>query len=211
MQSVPLKTALQWAYQTKDYQLAGPSWLDEPHYDIQAKSTGQLTEAELRLMFRHALIERFMFSVRRERRIVEVYALVIDKNESKLTMGNAKGKSLILPQGLPFRLNVRDTSMAEVAELLSRVATQTFKLPPVVDMTGLPGRYNFTIEGSGFLRYLVQSLNGRRAPALDSPRTVAFVQQILQEQLGLRAELRMIPMEMFVVERTPLKSTLKPH
>ena len=98
------------------------------------------------------------------------------------------------PNGLS--LTAKDTSMGEVADLLTQMAIR-INLPPVVDMTGLSGRYNFIIDPSG----LLQSLGGGGKSAPDPLALVNGVQEILQEQLGLKAELRKAPTDVLIVDR----------
>src|SRR3979411_1219279 len=44
MRNVPLRYALEWAYNLQDYQIAGPDWIvSEERYDILAKAPGPAT------------------------------------------------------------------------------------------------------------------------------------------------------------------------
>lgn len=38
MHNISLRSALQWAYRMKEYQLSGPSWIGDERYDIAAKA-----------------------------------------------------------------------------------------------------------------------------------------------------------------------------
>jgi uncharacterized protein (TIGR03435 family) len=92
-------------------------------------------------------------------------------------------------------LAAQDTSLPEVADLLTQMAIR-MNLPPVVDMTGLKGRYNFTVDGSEFL----QSVGaGNTAP--DPSAILSGVLEILREQLGLKGELRKAPTDVLIVDR----------
>jgi uncharacterized protein (TIGR03435 family) len=67
---------------------------------------------------------------------------------------------------------------------------------PVVDMTGLKDRYNFTLDIS---RYLTGG-------SLKPEDMAAILSQAIQEQLGLRLALKKLPVEILVIdyiERVP--------
>ncbi len=100
-------------------------------------------------MLQNLLADRFKITLHREKKELPVYGLLVAKNGPKLTPGNLEGKSVMQPNGLS--LTAKDTSMGEVADLLTQMAIR-MNLPPVVDMTGLPGRYNFTIDGTDLLQ-----------------------------------------------------------
>jgi uncharacterized protein (TIGR03435 family) len=194
MHNVTLRSALQWAYRMKEYQVSGPAWIGDERYDIAAKAGDTAGEDQLRAMLQNLLMDRFKLTLHRERKELPIYGLLVAKNGPKLTLGNAESKSVMQPNGLS--LVAKDTSMGEVADFLTQMAIRT-NLPPVVDLTGLPGRYNFTIDPSGFL----QSLAGGGKGAPDPLALVNGVQEILQEQLGLKADLRKAPTDILIVDR----------
>jgi uncharacterized protein (TIGR03435 family) len=193
MHNVSLKSALQWAYRMKEYQVSGPQWMGEERYDISAKASDAAGEAQLRGMLQNLLGDRFKIVLHRERKILPFYALLVAKNGPKLSPGKADGKSVLEPKGTA--LAAHDTSLGEVADLLTMVATR-MNLPYVVDMTGLKGRYNFTVDGSEVLRSIT---DGKIAP--DAAAIMVAVSEILQEQLGLKADLRKAPGDVLIIDR----------
>lgn len=98
-------------------------------------------------------------------------------------------------------LAAQDTSLSEIADLLTQVATR-LNLPYVVDMTGLKGRFDFTVDATDLLRSIT---DGKIAP--DPSTIMVGVSEILQEQLGLRAELRKAPTDVLIVERAEKRPT----
>src|SRR5712691_8573359 len=51
MRNVPLRYALEWAYDLKDYEISGPDWINgEERYDIIAKATGPATNDQMKPM-----------------------------------------------------------------------------------------------------------------------------------------------------------------
>src|SRR5689334_20392897 len=67
MRNVPLRMALEWAYDLKDYEIAGPDWIKvDERYDIVAKAAGPATDSQMRQMLQALLLERFQMKVHRE-------------------------------------------------------------------------------------------------------------------------------------------------
>src|SRR6266496_502717 len=50
MHNVSLRSALQWAYRMKEYQVSGPAWIGDERFDISAKSADGAGEQQLRGM-----------------------------------------------------------------------------------------------------------------------------------------------------------------
>ena len=193
MHNVSLKSALQWAYRMKEYQVSGPTWIGDERFDISAKAADAAGEDQLRAMLQNLLTERFKIVLHHEKKDLLFYALLVAKNGPKLAAGKTDGKSAIEPKGMG--LAAQDTSLSEVADILTMIATR-LNLPPVIDMTGLKGRFDFTVDATD----LLQSLGaGNVAP--DPSAIMVGVSEILQEQLGLRAELRKALTDVLIVDR----------
>src|SRR3954453_9978994 len=65
MRNVPLRHALIWAYDLKDYQVFGPDWIKgDERYDIVAKAAKPVPESQVRLMLQRLLTERFQLKIR---------------------------------------------------------------------------------------------------------------------------------------------------
>jgi uncharacterized protein (TIGR03435 family) len=196
MNNVTLSAALQWAYRMKGYQVSGPVWLTDDRFDISAKAAGPADDDQLHLMLQNLLTERFKITAHRGQKDLPVYALIVSKKGAKLAKGNPEGISSL--QGKGFSLTAQDTSMSELAELMTQVSTsrKALNLPPVIDKTGLAGRYTFTVDASGFL----QSLGATNGP-LDPNAIITGVQEILIEQLGLTVEMRKTLTDFLVIDR----------
>jgi len=91
MMNMSLKELVAFAFDLKDYQLAGLAWIDSERFDIFAKTPSEvadLQEAERwrqkLAMIRSLLADRFKLAVHRESKDLPVYALVIAKNGAKI-------------------------------------------------------------------------------------------------------------------------------
>jgi len=193
MHNVSLRSALQWAYRMKEYQVSGPAWIGDERYDISAKAGDAGGDDQLRAMLQNLLADRFKIALHHEKKDLPFYALLVAKNGPKLTAGKADGKSILQPKGMG--LTAQDTSMGEVADLLTQIASR-MNLPPVIDMTGIKSRFDFAVDATDFL----QSIGAGNA-ALDPSAIMVGVIEILQEQLGLRAELRKTLTDVLIVDR----------
>ena len=65
---------------------------------------------------------------------------------------------------------------------------------PVINMTGLKGRFDFTMDISP---YITEELTKQNSP----PDIIAIAMVAIQEQLGLKLESRKVPVEILVIDR----------
>jgi uncharacterized protein (TIGR03435 family) len=219
---------LNMAYDVKDFQIIGPDWLASEHFDITAKRPeGVSGEKALRGMMASLLEDRFKMTVHRETRELPAYALVVGKGGLKIkeippdaddvdrskvdvnvTSGN-RGATVDLGGGssLSYGLNTleaRKVNFPSIVDSLSK-----FLDHPVVDETGLTGRYNFTLEYSvAELRNLVRA-NGSDAsmiPDFGGDQVSIFTSV---ESLGLKFEQRKAPVPVIVIDsiqKTPTEN-----
>ena len=108
-------------------------------------------------------------------------------------------------QGNGLTLVAKDTSIGEIVENLSRAGKgfPGMDIPPVVDMTGLTGRYNFTLDASAVMQ--VFSAEAQKTTP-DPSVLIRGVQDVLEHQLGLHADLRKAKADLLVIdhaEQTP--------
>jgi uncharacterized protein (TIGR03435 family) len=105
-----------------------------------------VAEDRLRLMLRILLADRFRLSLHRERRTLPGYALAVARNGAKLI----PSRELVEDgQIKPVRLNVFDfqgISMVRLAEFLASIMFPPTEARPVLDETGLPGKFDFTLD-----------------------------------------------------------------
>ncbi|MDR3699235.1 MAG: TIGR03435 family protein [Candidatus Sulfopaludibacter sp.] len=185
MRHVTLKACIQWAYHVFEYQVSGPNWIDSDHYDIAAKAAGPATEPELRLMLQTLLADRFQLAFHRQTTEKQAYVLSVGKNGPKFHESAEDGESDIQPDQKTMSVSVRRVSISQLIDPLSHM----FQMP-VVDMTGLNGRYDVAIS---MAKYIPQS--GDRADP------ISIIQTALEEDLGLKLEARKMPLDYLIVDR----------
>jgi uncharacterized protein (TIGR03435 family) len=167
----------------------GPAWAVSDHYDILAGTPGEVQPNldEQMSMLRKLLADRFKLTFHREQKEFSIYALTVAKNGSRLKESTAPPDKLpeLVSVVFPDRvlLPARNATMAEFAShLMNRGVLDR----PVVDQTGLLGKYDFDLEWADDETQFGGKLRKRASPddGSDKPDFFAAVPQ----QLGLRLD-----------------------
>jgi uncharacterized protein (TIGR03435 family) len=179
----------------------GPAWVDSDRYDILAGTPGEVqpNPDEQMSMLRKLLADRFKLTFHREEKEFSIYALTVAKNGPKLKESTAPPDKLadLISVVFPDRvlLPARNTTTAQFA---SQFTNRGVLDRPVVDRTGLSGKYDFDLEWAddetqfgGQLRKRASTDDGP-----DKPDLFAAVQQ----QLGLRLDATKGPIEVLVID-----------
>lgn len=222
-----LSDLVRLAYQIKDYQYAGPSWMNDQRYDIQAALPEGGKRGQVPAMLQTLLAERFKLVIHRESQEIAVFALVTAKDGHHLkpaappdpaapspqirggatVVGNAAvrsgpdGSSRMTPlPGGNVRVESARMTLTAFADVLHGYTER-----PVLNMTGIEGAYDMEFEvGAEEFR------NARRAhgapvpptPAGDTPADPAGVSLASSlQKLGLKLESRKAPVEVIVVDK----------
>jgi len=178
--------------------IGGPSWLESDKYDITGQPVGQglPSLAQMRAMIRQLMTDRFKLTFHREKRELPAYAMTVVPGGPKMTKNDAN------PNGLPnllFRgLGNLPASNATMADLASVLQTAVLDRP-VVDRTGLPGRYDFTLLWTPDETQFNQM--GVRVPPPSPDATAPVLFTAFQEQLGLKLESTKAPVDVIVIDR----------
>jgi uncharacterized protein (TIGR03435 family) len=185
MRNVPLRYCLEWAYDLKDYQVSGPDWIrNDNHYDIEATAPGA-SENDMRLMLQALLLDRFQMKAHRETKNLDVYALLPGKGSSKLAPAK-DDEQTSLGAGENGTVKFTKQPVSRFTFMLTRRMDR-----PAIDMTGLKGSYDFSIDLSGL------GFNGNPPSDTSAPSVFTTV----QENLGLRLEAQKAPIDVLVVDR----------
>jgi len=179
--------------------VGGPPWMESEKYDVTGQPEGQgvPSRAQLSAMVRKLLEDRFKFTFHREKRELGVYAITVVPGGPKLTKNDTN------PNGLPglfFKglgtLPAVNATMSDLA-----MAMQTAVLDrPVVDKSGLQGRWDFTLRWTPDESQF-QGMGVRVPPPSNDPDAPPGLFTAFQEQLGLKLESTRAPVEVLVVDR----------
>jgi uncharacterized protein (TIGR03435 family) len=181
----------------------GPAWIQSDHYDILAGTPGEVrpTLDEQMSMLRSLLADRFMLTFHREQKELAIYSLTVARNGSKLKESTMppdalpETVSVVYPEeggGVRIVMPARNATMAQFASIMNRAILDR----PVVDNTGLSGKYDFDLEWTPD-----ETQFGGQLPqgTPEHPKPDLFA--ALQQQLGLRLEATKGPIEALVIDR----------
>lgn len=173
-----VESMLRRAYGLQRSQFIGlPDWVRTEHFDVDGvpDTIGEPNASQVQKLMKQLLAERFGLKVRHEQREMAVYALTVAKGGPRMEPSKAD------PNGMPAndggndngRQNRKFTnvSMADLATMLQFNVDR-----PVVDKTGVTGRYDFKLKWT---------VDQRDAEEPDAPPGLFTA---IQEQIGLKLE-----------------------
>jgi uncharacterized protein (TIGR03435 family) len=214
------------AYDVKEYQISGgPSWLDSERYDVAAKVPQGATKEQVGAMWQNLLAERFGLKLHHESKEFQVDELVVGKNGSKLKETSEDPASLIDPGPPKFKdgqlagpgyvttifVNGDAHTVAKaqpLTKLTTMLGNQLHR--PVIDRTGLTGKYDFGLEFRMDLRGFGPALGGPAATgANDAADPGPDLATAVEQQLGLRLVAGKTKLDVLVideVEKTPTEN-----
>jgi uncharacterized protein (TIGR03435 family) len=177
------------AWKIEDRQIAeAPSWLRTDRYDVAAKAVPGTPPDTRRLMLRALLIERFGLKAHIEDRLGPSYSLVLGRGKLALRESDGMSSSHGCTPGSPGSRGGRTcigVTMPELADLLSVFAP--LYIDPVVDMTGLKGKYDFVLVWT-------RLTPGKGLPSVESDPNQRTLEDVVRDLgLLLRPERRLLP------------------
>jgi uncharacterized protein (TIGR03435 family) len=168
-----------------------PDWIATERWDIKGvpDTPGQPSLKQMQSLVRKILTERFGLVTHTGTRELAVYALTVAKGGEKMTQSAGD------PNGLPDEndrenggertMRVANSSMGDFSLVM-----KFFMDRPVVDQTGLTGRYDFQLKWT---------FDESKAPADGSAPPGLFT--AIQEQLGLKLEPVKAQADVLVVDK----------
>jgi uncharacterized protein (TIGR03435 family) len=131
-------------------EIGGPVWLEFNRYDIDAKFPATTSDADLKLMMKALLVERFHIAVQNATMPLPSRVLYLEKGASKLKASDGKEdpgcKPFRTPGGPPMiTLDCHNESIESLAQMLHNSAN-FFDKRPVIDKTGLKGGFDFKVS-----------------------------------------------------------------
>jgi uncharacterized protein (TIGR03435 family) len=182
-----------------DQIIGGPDWMRSDRFDISAEpeGTGMPNDRQWKSMLAKLLGDRYKLTFHKDKKELSVYALTMLKTGHKLTKNNtdANGLPALFFRGLGI-FPVRNATMQEFAGTMQAVVLDR----PVVDQTGIDGRYDFTLQWTPDETQF--GGRGGQAPPPADPSTVPpGLFTAIQEQLGLKLDATKMSADVFVIER----------
>jgi uncharacterized protein (TIGR03435 family) len=193
---LPLKSLVMWAYDfplDRDDRVAGgPDWVETVYYDVDARCDSPVSHTEIMLMLRSLLADRFQLKLHRETRPILSNVVTVAKGGPKfgpdfheLKEGDpppdnsvkSSPTHMVYP-GIPLATFLSRLRLMMVRDPEARTFVKVQDVPPLLDETGLAGRYYIVFNGYS-----------------DEPWSFT-----LQRQLGLKLEERKVPTEVIVID-----------
>ncbi len=199
--------------------LGGPAWLDKDRYDITAV-TAENTSAEQMMgpMMRQLLEERFQLQAHKDQKVTPVFRMTVAASGLKIKASKTECVSLKLGElptlsdgekycgygasNIQGSLMIQDRHGLTIPEFISTINFYAGR--PIVDGTGLTGRFDFHME-------FVRERNGGGPVLLNGEATLMpndaadptgpSIFTALRDQAGLVLTPDKIPLEVIVVDR----------
>jgi len=218
-----IKNLLMTAYDVKAFQVSGPAWMGTERYDIVAKVPAGTTKEQVGVMWQKLLAERFGVMLHHESREFQVEELVAARGGPKLKE-TADDLAAALPPGPPSldkNGDLRSAGMVSmlysgpspkahtvaraqpIAQLTAMLSNQLNR--PVLDRTGLTGRYDFALDYSLRASPPPPGQPGpdpaAAVPADSASDAGPDITAALQQQLGLRLVAGKAKLDVVVIEK----------
>jgi bla regulator protein blaR1 len=195
-----LKMLIHEAYGVNDNQISGgANWTSEELYDVEAIPLASSESskfspatpktpptAEMLMMLRNLLADRFQLKLHSESKLGSGFALVVGAHGAKLNETKNPDAFKVVSSGhtgkaeLPDFIHAENASMSMFAAWLARAYRC-----PVLDETGIKGDFDFRFE------YASGDSESDSGPALFT---------VIQDQLGLKLVSRKAPIEILVID-----------
>ena len=186
-----VKFLLEWAYNIQPSQhSSGPEWLGTDRYDMVAKAAGNASEAEMKLMARTLLAERFHLALHHETRMVTALVLSTGKTPPRLFPPKAEETHSIhvepqMGEDQKIKSYHVVATRFSLEQLMDTFARQLGSV--IVNRTGLNGDFDFTLDMTP----------DERTP---NPLDPTHVLNALREQLGLVVKSEKASVDFLVID-----------
>jgi uncharacterized protein (TIGR03435 family) len=187
------------AYGVHPKQLAGaPAWADQDKFDISAtyNGEGQPSPSQMQSMIRKLLAGHFKISLHHAKTELPVYVLSKAGSESKLARSSDDPSQ---PADLSLqelgKLKVKNGSMQDFVDVMQSSVLDR----PVLDRTGLTGKYDFTLDwtpdDSQF--HAIGAAIPHSSGSIHQPPPLTTA---LQQQMGLKLDSAIASIEAIVID-----------
>jgi uncharacterized protein (TIGR03435 family) len=228
-QNMSLANLITLAYALAPYQFSAPPWLSGERFDINVKIPERTAKEDFVLMQRNLLAERFQLTIHHETKEMAQYNLVLANNGPKFKeaapaaspspasprdtppapgqIQKDKDGFPILPAGRAGMIMTPGRARWQAVGQTMEQITRTLSVQaaaPVRDLTGLTGKYDFTLSWNPEPAReqsspLPSAKGGLDAPAPEADYAPSLFDAV-QGQLGLRLEKKRAAVDMLVVD-----------
>jgi uncharacterized protein (TIGR03435 family) len=194
-----LSNLVKFAYGLQERQLAAVAdWVNSENYDIFAEpdGEGEPSTEQWHSMVKKLIADRFQFKFHYEKRELSVYTLTVAKAGPKMTRSQSDpSASGGLGFGPPGNFGATNATMADFAGAMGQAVLDR----PVVDQTGLTGRFDFRLTWTPDETQF-GAVGGYRPPATENPDAPPDLFTAVQEELGLKLVSTKAPVDILVID-----------
>ena len=190
-----LKDLMKFFFDVHERQIeGGPDWMNTARFDIVAQpaTEAEISPARMNALIRKLIVGRFSLAFHREERRMPVYAVTVDESGPRMIKGDPNGPGDPDFNGLG-NMKAKAMSMDELAGVFQGVVMDG----PVLNRTGLEGKYVFTLiwapDASQF-----SEIRQRPSAQAFADRDDLFT--ALRKQLGLKLEATEAPVEVLIID-----------
>jgi uncharacterized protein (TIGR03435 family) len=181
---------IQWAYDTPPFEIEAPAWLNDDRFDLLAKAESGGDEANLRLMLQALLAERFGLKSHAQQKEMQIYGLTLAKGGPKFQESTDEGPP-VFDRGGPTTLTAHRVTTKDLAIQISEPLRR-----PVIDETGLKGRYEIRIDVSAYMQAPAGG-DGHSEGQID---VMSVLFSALQQQLGVKLDSKKENVNILVID-----------
>jgi uncharacterized protein (TIGR03435 family) len=201
--NVSLLGLVHWGFEIPETRiLNAPGWAGSTYFNIEASSDPSVDEKLKHLssdagrqqketLVRAMLADRFKLATHFETRELPIYELIVAKSKPKLEETKSDGTTVNHGRA-HIDVEGGNNSLTVLAEELAKEVGR-----PVVDKTGIPGRYNLKV------RWTPDNVLAAGTAPPDAPPSIFTA---LEEQLGLRLKSAKGPVQVLVIDHAEMPS-----
>ena len=199
--------------------IGGPDWIRSDFYTVETAASGKPDDTQVLAMLRQMLTERYKLVAHTERRDMPSYILTVARegrlgpNIKRRTPPCEPGKPVppqtillpmpspsgAVPQAMPCSIRSAGgrvlSAVGITMAMLARAIDSYWLNEPVIDATGLTGEYDVLLTN-----VVNQWTNNPLKAEADDP-DAARLPVALEDQLGLKLELRREPTDVVIIDR----------
>ena len=189
---------MMFAYGVHPLQIVdGPEWLKTEKFDVvvQPSLPGRPSTAQMRSIVQKLLADHFKLALHHAQRELPVYRIVTAKGGPKLTPSTKEeqGNNTAAIGITAGRMTVSNATLSEFASLMQRYVRLD---RPIVDHTGIAGKYDFKLSWTPDF----SQFDGNPPGPVRNDENAPSLYTAIQEQLGLKLEAVKEPADVLVID-----------
>jgi uncharacterized protein (TIGR03435 family) len=196
-----LADLMMFAYSVQMKQIVGaPDWIEKDRYDINATpdQEGTPTAEQVRILIRKLLADRFQLKFHHDKRELSAWVLTVGKDGAKLNPAQPNGNLHGIgtqPAKTGIMMFANNSPIPAFTSFLQSLVLGR----PVVDQTGLTGRYDLTVTFTPD-----DSLFNGHPPAFTKPadgvEPAPNFFEAIQQQLGLKLTMEKAQVDVLAID-----------